>query len=105
MILLMNWPNSSERRCFIPEAREAFLSDEPNKGDEAAKADGLEGGWTVHRGGEMPAIGDRNVCVRYRNGIVSEPVAPHQRRWKSWSVDIGDSDWDIVAWKYSDPLK
>ncbi len=53
----------------------------------------------------MPATGERLICVRYRNGITSEPIVAHKRRWQSWPAEIGASDWDIVAWKFIDPSR
>jgi len=81
---------------------EAFLSDDQSSSDDRPEAPGQAGGWSDHRGGEMPAIGDREVYVRYRNGVVSEPISAHKRRWKEWSDDVGESDRDIVAWRFSD---
>ena len=88
------------------EAREAFLSNEPSNGDAGPEvAPAPSGAWTDHRGGEMPATGDKRVRVRYRNGVVSEPILARERRWMAWPADLGDSDWDIVAWTFSDPIK
>ena len=88
------------------KAREAFLTDDSSTGDDGPKAaPGPNSGWSDHHGGEMPATGDRRVLIRYRNGVVSEPILARERRWMAWPADLGDSDWDIVAWTFSDPIK
>jgi hypothetical protein len=57
--------------------------------------------WSDHRGGPCPVGGDKKIVVRYRNGIQSPEIAARERRWEAWPRDIGDSDWDIVAWRLS----
>lgn len=56
-------------------------------------------GWSKHRGGACPVAPDQKVVVRYRNGDLSPKITARERRWEVWPRDIGDSDWDIVAWK------
>lgn len=55
--------------------------------------------WTSHRGGPCPLPPQQKIIVRYRNDMVSEAIEARQRRWVAWGAEIGDSDWDIVAWK------
>ncbi len=81
------------------------MSEIPHNNDEGSDATKHADGWTEHRGGEMPATSDRPIHVRYRNGAISETILARQRRWNAWPADVGDSDWDIVAWKFSDPTK
>jgi hypothetical protein len=54
--------------------------------------------WNDHQGGPCPLAAERKVIVRYRNGVESPELAARERRWESWPRDVGDSDWDIVAW-------
>lgn len=55
--------------------------------------------WMPHEGGPMPARADNLVEVTYRNGVISEPVPAKQRRWEAWPQDVGETDWDIIAWR------
>jgi hypothetical protein len=61
----------------------------------------LEGGeqWKAHNGGPMPAPAGQAVQVRYRNGLIVDVEKAEQRRWNSWGEELGESDWDIVAWR------
>jgi hypothetical protein len=58
--------------------------------------------WNVHRGGPCPVPSLTKVQVRYRNCEVSEVVEAGKRRWEAWP-DIGESEWDIVAWRLAGP--
>lgn len=55
--------------------------------------------WATHEGGSVPVAPDVLVEVRYRIGVVSDPVPAKQRRWESWPADVGQTDWDIVQWR------
>ena len=57
--------------------------------------------WTDHSGGPCPIPSDRKVVVRYRNGVQSPQITARERRWGAWPSDIGNTDWDIVAWRLS----
>jgi hypothetical protein len=52
-----------------------------------------------HYGGPATLNPHDLVIVRYRNGEVYGPVECGKRRWKAWPSEIGESDWDIVAWR------
>lgn len=41
-----------------------------------------------------PRRPDVLVIVKYRNGVVSEPLLTGQRRWEPWP--FGQTDWDIT---------
>lgn len=55
--------------------------------------------WNTHRGGPCPVSAQTKVEVRYRNGSVSDELEAGKRRWEAWPADVGESDWDIVAWR------
>ena len=55
-----------------------------------------------HRGGQCPVPPETKVDVRYRNGMVTESIKARERRWEAWR-ELGDSDWDIVAWRMAKP--
>jgi hypothetical protein len=42
---------------------------------------------------------DQKIWVRYRNGVESDVVAARERRGEAWPVEIGESEWDIIAWR------
>lgn len=39
------------------------------------------------------------VLVRYRNGQESDAIEARERRWEAWPREVGETDWDIVAWQ------
>jgi hypothetical protein len=55
--------------------------------------------WRKHSGGLCPVPPTQRVTVRYRNGEVSEAIMASERRWESWPASVGESDWDIVAFR------
>jgi hypothetical protein len=55
--------------------------------------------WAPHDGGPCPVRPEQRVTVRYRNGIESPVVEARERRWQCWGEQIGESDWDIIAWR------
>lgn len=55
--------------------------------------------WSEHTGGRRPLPAHQKIKVRYRNGCESDTILACERRWESWPAGLGDSDWDIVAWK------
>jgi hypothetical protein len=57
-----------------------------------------ESGWQMHRGNICPVPTETKIQVRYRNGAVSDTIPAGQRRWEKWR-DLGETDWDIVAWR------
>jgi hypothetical protein len=76
---------------------------EENEPNQHQHSDPRREEWLVHDGGDVPVRAHVEVQVRFRNGQVSEPVYAAKRRWKAWPADIGDSDWDIVAWRPVEP--
>ena len=46
---------------------------------------------------------DVQVQVRYRNGLISGPIPAGARRWEKWTSEIGESDFDIVSWRWVIP--
>lgn len=54
--------------------------------------------WRQHDGGDAPVADTQIVIVKYRNGVVSAPIAVRTRRWRRWPAALGPSDWDIVEW-------
>ena len=61
------------------------------------KGDRLQ--WTKHLGGPCPVSSQTKVQVRYRNGAVCDDVEASKQRWEAWPADVGESEWDIVAWR------
>ena len=57
--------------------------------------------WTPHQGRLCPVEPETLVLIRYRNGQEAGPVKARQRRWPAWPRTIGNSAWDIVAWRKS----
>lgn len=55
--------------------------------------------WTQHAGEPCPVLPDAKVRVRYRNAAESDVILAKERRWEAWPPEIGESDWDIVAWR------
>ncbi len=59
----------------------------------------MEEGWHQHDGGRRPVPPQQKLVVRYRNGTVSPEIEAKERRWEAWPAEIGESEWDIVAWR------
>jgi hypothetical protein len=58
-----------------------------------------DNGWQHHRGRSCPVPPETKVQVRYRNGEVSDTFMARERRWEAWPRDMGETDWDIIAWR------
>ena len=67
------------------------------------KSDENEFGWLDHDGGPAPVVAKMRVVLRYRCGLLSQPVEAASHRWQSWPVDMGESAFDIVAWRRAEP--
>ena len=59
--------------------------------------------WLDHEGGPAPVVAKTRVVLRYRCGLLSQPVEAASHRWQSWPVDMGESAFDIVAWRRAEP--
>lgn len=57
----------------------------------------MAGTWKRHDGSDCPTESQTAVLIRFRNGQEAGPGPAAHWRWKLWS--IGESDWDIVAWR------
>ena len=53
--------------------------------------------WREHSGGDCPVQPKDQIIVRFRNDQESGPGPASDWRWQRWS--IGETDWDIVAWR------
>ena len=62
-----------------------------------------EPGWLKHEGGLAPVVPKTLVVLRYRCGTRSRPVEAGSHRWQSWPADMGESAFDIVAWRRAEP--
>ena len=62
-----------------------------------------EPGWLNHEGGPAPVAPKTFVVLRYRCGTVSQPVEAGSHGWQSWPADMGESAYDIVAWRHAEP--
>lgn len=77
---------------------------DPGTGNDSEKCTAPdECEWHLHEGGRMPTGPKMKVIVRYRCGSISTEIEAGQRRWESWRADIGESAWDIVAWRKVQP--
>ena len=63
------------------------------------RSDENESGWLDHYGGPAPVVAKTHVILRYRCGTLSQPVEAGSHRWQSWPADMGESAFDIVAWR------
>ena len=63
----------------------------------------VEPGWLNHEGGPAPVAPKRLVVLRYRGGALSQPVEAGTHRWQRWPADMGESAFDIVAWRRAEP--
>ena len=63
----------------------------------------LELRWLDHHGGPAPVVPKTLVVLRYRCGTLSQPVETGSHRWQSWPPDMGESAFDIVAWRRAEP--
>ena len=59
----------------------------------------LSSNWFTHDGRACPVQPDQKVQVRYRNGVESDVILARERRWEAWPSEVGESDWEIVAWR------
>ena len=53
--------------------------------------------WREHGGGDCPTDPQAAVIIRFRNAQEAGPAPAGNWRWPLWS--IGETDWDIVAWR------
>jgi len=53
--------------------------------------------WRDHKGEGCPTESQTAVIIRFRNGQEAGPAPAGNWRWQRWS--IGETDWDIVAWR------
>ena len=65
--------------------------------------DEKESNWLKHEGGPAPVISKTLVVLRYRCGLLSQPVEAGSHRWQGWPTDMGESAFDIVAWRRAEP--
>ena len=63
----------------------------------------VELGWLDHHGGPAPIVAKTRVVLRYRCGLLAQPVEAGSHRWLSWPADMGESAFDIVAWQRAEP--
>ena len=49
--------------------------------------------------GHQPEAGEEPIDIQFRNDQIKRGVKAEQYRWKPWIW--GESDWDIVRWKYA----
>lgn len=100
----LGWPRSNAGDGEICSAhRAAWLARNqapmPEKLEVGHRAEDKD--WRVHDGTEMPVDPRSMVEIRYRNGICAVAKAG-QRRWIGWPDEIGESGWDIVAWRFTE---
>lgn len=57
--------------------------------------------WTPHGGGPQPVNGP--VWVRLRDGHVDGPSEAHTYDWDHHGILVEDGDWDIIAYRTTDP--
>lgn len=53
--------------------------------------------WQRHTGEACPIEPKTEIMVQFRNGQEAGPAPASDWRWKLWS--LGESDWDVVAWR------
>jgi hypothetical protein len=58
--------------------------------------------WFNHSGGPSPLGAKTVVIVRYRCGAGSKPIEAGTHRWQSWPSEIGETAFDIVAWRHAE---